>query len=128
MRRQFAFGLVLLAVTACSEHPPTGPDGPGDAAAASQLEAAASFAPAGATYRVSVTNLTSAQAFTPPLVATHRPPVSVFRVGQDRDSGRPLALFTSLSPDQAIGVLLALHGTLVHGLGLTGTTRHERGF
>ena len=41
----------------------------------------ASAAPGLATYEVTITNLTSGQALTPPVVATHRKPFHVFNVG-----------------------------------------------
>ena len=45
----------------------------------------ASAAPGPATYEVTITNLTTGQALTPPVVATHRKPFHVFEVG-DRAS------------------------------------------
>ena len=46
------------------------------------LTAAASAEPPSSTYEVTITNLTSGQPFTPPLVATHRKSIDLFDVGQ----------------------------------------------
>ena len=46
------------------------------------LTAAASADPPVSTYEVTITNLTSGQPFTPPLVATHRKSIDLFDVGQ----------------------------------------------
>ncbi len=46
------------------------------------LTAAASADPPASTYEVTITNLTSGQPFTPPLVATHRKSIDLFDVGQ----------------------------------------------
>ncbi|WP_440989891.1 spondin domain-containing protein [Haloarchaeobius baliensis] len=51
------------------------------------------------TYRVTVTNLTPGQPFTPPLVAAHRPDVEVFAVGdQANEPTRQLAENGNLGP------------------------------
>ena len=46
------------------------------------MTAAASADPPVSTYEVTITNLTSGQPFTPPLVATHRKSIDLFDVGQ----------------------------------------------
>ena len=46
------------------------------------MTAAASAEPPTRTYEVTITNLTSGQPFTPPLVATHRKSIDLFEVGQ----------------------------------------------
>ena len=52
------------------------------AAMVMSLTAAASADPPTSTYEVTITNLTSGQPFTPPLVATHRKSIDLFDVGQ----------------------------------------------
>lgn len=82
MRRIAPLALAGLTLAACSDDPVTMP--PDQVRA----EAAAATGPAGAaTYQVSITNMTETQAFTPPLVAVHRPPVKLFQVGQPASTG-----------------------------------------
>jgi Spondin_N len=56
-------------------------------AAALASASAAGAAPNASSYRVTITNLTLGQPLTPPVVATHRRPVHVFRVGAPASFG-----------------------------------------
>lgn len=77
MHRHTPLALAALTVMACADEPMTAPP-----EATTAEAAAAATGPAGAaTYEVSVTNMTVAQAFTPPLAAVHRRPVGLFQVG-----------------------------------------------
>ncbi len=71
-------GLGAVALLgACNETEPTG-----STTAVAGLTEELGFGPAGsAMYEVTFTNLTAGQPLTPPLVATHRRPVSLFDVG-----------------------------------------------
>ncbi len=76
---------VAAALGACNETEPTG-----SSAALADLGATAQqgFGPAGsATYEVTFTNLTAGQPLTPPLVAAHRRPISLFEVGEAASFG-----------------------------------------
>jgi hypothetical protein len=86
-RSPLVLTLALLAlpllIAACS----TAPDGLLDAQAAS------------ARYRVTFTNLTTGQPFTPPLIATHQSAVALFEVGQVASEGiREIAENGNLAP------------------------------
>jgi hypothetical protein len=54
---------------------------------APDLDPVLAFGAAGAEYEVTIENLTAAQAFTPPLIATHRASTHMFRVGEPASTG-----------------------------------------
>ncbi|NNF13220.1 MAG: hypothetical protein HKN72_08355 [Gemmatimonadetes bacterium] len=71
---------LLLASTACVDESPTEVE--------PQFASSAATGPAGAaTYRVTLSNLTSGQPFTPPVAVTHRQSISLFEVGQPASFG-----------------------------------------
>jgi hypothetical protein len=73
---------LLVTLTACADGTTTSP-GPVDAEAAS-----AAKAPGGAaTYDVTITNLTTGQPFTPPILVSHRPAIGLFEVGEPASLG-----------------------------------------
>lgn len=76
---------VAAALSACDETEPTASS---TAVAGLGATAQQGFGPAGsAMYEVTITNLTSGQPLTPPLVVTHRRPISLFDVGEAASFG-----------------------------------------
>ena len=57
------------------------------AAALTMAAIAPASADSAATYTVTITNLTDGQPFTPPLVASHRPAVDLYEVGEPASEG-----------------------------------------
>jgi len=77
--RKLSTALMAAAVLAACD----GLDSPLEPAADAQFSSVTATGPAGAAlYEIQVTNLTDGQPLTPPLVATHRPPIDLFDVGQ----------------------------------------------
>jgi hypothetical protein len=77
----------VLGAAACTPDMPSAPD------------PAFAFGSEGSVYEVTVENLTANQPFTPPLVATHRAAVHIFRVGQAASEGvRQIAENGDLDP------------------------------
>ena len=91
-----------------------------------------------ATYRVTITNLTEGQPFTPPLVALHRPSVDVFSVGSKAsfgvkeiaENGNLAPLLSALGSAKGVGAVDAAGapvvpagsiGETVHGFSSTST-------
>ncbi|NNM31636.1 MAG: hypothetical protein HKO53_01135, partial [Gemmatimonadetes bacterium] len=71
---------LLLATTACMDESPTELE--------PQFASSSATGPAGAaTYRVTLSNLTDGQPFTPPVAVTHRQSISLFEVGQPASFG-----------------------------------------
>ena len=76
--------LVALAATTACQDQEAGPVGPEGTVAESS---AASSRSSVSTYRVTVTNETRGQPFTPPLAVTHSRGLSVFKVGEAASPG-----------------------------------------
>lgn len=80
------------------------------ALALTSLPVAAQAAPQVATYEVTITNLTTGQAFSPPVLATHRGGTRIFRVGrhasegirQIAENGNNAALLAALAEDPKV--------------------------
>lgn len=81
MRRLSVIAIpLLLASAACLDETPT--------ELQPQFASSAATGPAaGATYHVTLENLTESQPFTPPLAATHRQSISIFEVGEAASFG-----------------------------------------
>lgn len=80
---------LALSAAACTDAAPSAPD----------LEPAFAFGQAGATYEVTIENLTDYQAFTPPVIATHRAATELFEVGEPATEGvRQIAENGNLDP------------------------------
>ncbi|MBA3236484.1 MAG: spondin domain-containing protein [Chloroflexi bacterium] len=88
-----------------------------------------------ATYRVTITNLTDGQPFTPPLVALHRPNVDVFSVGSKAsfgvkeiaENGNLMPLLSALGSTKGVGAVEAA-GAPVVPAGSIGETDPALGF
>jgi hypothetical protein len=101
------------------------------------MSASVSFAgPQPATYEVTITNLTTGQPFTPPLLATHRQPISVFEVGSPASLGvQEIAENGNLAPlNQAVSnhkhvsaVMIAGGGPLLAGQSVTAQITGNQG-
>ncbi len=139
--RRIAHLVVGLGVAAllggCNETEPTAST---DAVAGLGATAQQGFGPAGsATYEVTITNLTSGQPLTPPLVATHRRPISLFEVGEPASFGlKEIAENGNLAPmlerldgeTHVDDVVVAVSGTvppLTPGESVTFMVEAERG-
>lgn len=122
---------ILFAVTACSDAPlPLG----------SQGDPAFGVGMAGsAQYEITITNLTSAQPFTPPLIATHRAATSMFTVGrpasmgisQIAENGNLAPLEGALSSDRHVSAFTIAFGPtappLLPGQSTTAFLQTDRG-
>ena len=81
----------------------------------------------GTTYRVTITNLSQSQVFSPPVVAAHRVGASVFTAGRSADTalrllaedGDPSALAQRLEADDRVGDVAVSSGPLMPGQSLT---------
>jgi len=91
------------------------------AAALVLLAAAPASAAAQRTYEVTITNLTNGQAFTPPLIATHRGSTHLFQVGASAnlgtqeiaENGNLAPLMAALAADPAVSAFAAAAAPLV---------------
>jgi len=91
------------------------------AAALVLLAAAPASAAAQRTYEVTITNLTSGQAFTPPLIATHRGSTHLFQVGASAnlgtqeiaENGNLAPMIAALAADPAVSAFVAAAAPLV---------------
>lgn len=104
------------------------------------LTASLGFAEAESTsYEVTITNLTSGQPFTPPLIATHRPSTSMFTVGQPAsfelkeiaENGNLAPMLTAVGNDKHVSnFVVAVAGDpppLLPGQSVTVTIDESRG-
>ncbi len=83
-RMSTVLGLVALAATTACQDQEAGPVGPEGTVAESSTASSRSSV---STYRVTVTNETRGQPFTPPLAVTHRRRPPVFKVGEAASLG-----------------------------------------